>query len=62
MKNKSKFVQGFLLGMLAMLAVVIGIGAGIYFSDIDWNASKDPTRGASWRRGTPDGRWARRGR
>lgn len=43
MKNKSKFVQGFLLGMLAMLAVVIGIGAGIYFSDIDWNASKDTT-------------------
>lgn len=43
MKNKSKFVQGFLLGMLAMLAVVIGIGAGIYFSDIDWNTSKDTT-------------------
>ncbi len=43
MKNKSKFVQGFLLGMLAMLAVVIGIGAGIYFSDIDWNASQDTT-------------------
>lgn len=41
MKNKTRFVPGFLLGMLAMLVVVAGIGIGIYFSDIGVSTSKD---------------------
>ena len=34
MKNKTRFIPGFLLGMFAMLVVVAGIGVGIYFSDM----------------------------
>lgn len=43
MKNKTRFIPGFLLGMLAMLVVVAGIGVGIYFSDIGVSTSKDTT-------------------
>lgn len=37
MKNKTRFVPGFLLGMFAMLVVVAGIGVGIYFSGVGIN-------------------------
>lgn len=43
MKNKTRFVPGFLLGMLAMLVVVAGVGIGIYFSDTGISTSKDTT-------------------
>lgn len=43
MKNKTRFVPGFLLGMFAMLVVVAGIGVGIYFSDVDINTTKETT-------------------
>lgn len=43
MKNKTRFVPGFLLGMFAMLVVVAGVGVGIYFSDIDIKPSKETT-------------------
>ena len=41
MKNKTRFVPGFLLGMFAMLVVVAGIGVGIYFSDIGIDSIKN---------------------
>lgn len=43
MKKKTRFIPGFLLGMFAMLVVIVGIGVGIYFSDIGMNSSKDTT-------------------
>lgn len=41
MKNKTRFIPGFLLGMFAMLVVVAGIGVGIYFSDMGINTSDE---------------------
>lgn len=41
MKNKTRFIPGFLLGMFAMLVVVAGIGMGIYFSDMGINTSDE---------------------
>lgn len=43
MKNKTRFIPGFLLGMFAMLVVVAGIGVGIYFSDMGINTSDETT-------------------
>ena len=40
-KNRSGFVPGFLIGMLAMLIMAGGIVAGIYFSNIDMISSKN---------------------
>ncbi len=34
-KNKTRFIPGFLIGMLAMAVVVAGVGAGIYLSDME---------------------------
>ena len=41
MKNKTRFIPGFLLGMFAILVVVAGIGVGIYFSDMGINTSDE---------------------
>lgn len=42
-KNRSGFLSGFLLGMLAMFIMAGGIGAGIYFSNKDITVSKNDT-------------------